>query len=134
MCIRDRFYKERRAKIEQIYAKLAMVNQHDMLDIENMQPVVILILEDQSHLRSAFEKIQSLKVLVLSEKATIMKNDKKVPNVNSFQNFKERYYQEFYDFYNTTAFLEEVFKIVKSLVKKRLKKAKIPERRIDKLV
>ena len=49
-----------------------------------MQPVVLVILEDQSNLRSIFEKIDSLKSLVLSEKATIMRNDKKVPNVNSF--------------------------------------------------
>lgn len=28
-----RYFKERRAKIEQIYAKLCMVNQHDMLNV-----------------------------------------------------------------------------------------------------
>jgi len=34
-----------------------MVNQHDMLNIENMQPVVLAILEDQAPLRSIFDKI-----------------------------------------------------------------------------
>ena len=34
-----------------------MVNQHDMLDVENLQPFVIAILEDQGPLRSIFEKI-----------------------------------------------------------------------------
>ena len=56
-----------------------------------------------------------------------MKNDKKVQNVNSYENFRERYYQEFYDFYSTSACLDEIFKIVKLLVKKRLKVAKVSE-------
>ena len=63
-----------------------------------------------------------------------MRNDKKVLNPNSYENFKERFYQEFYDFYNTTAFLEDIFKIVKMLVKKRLKLAKVSEDYIEELV
>ena len=61
-----------------------MVNQHDMLNIENMQPVVLAILEDQAPLRSIFDKIQSLKVLILSEKQALMKNDKKNINPNAY--------------------------------------------------
>ena len=41
-----KFYKERRAKIERVYSKICIVNQHDMMDIENASPIISAILED----------------------------------------------------------------------------------------
>jgi hypothetical protein len=78
-----RFYRERRSRIEQVFAKLCMVNQHDMLDIDNVRPFVAIILEEEAPLRSAFEKLEPLKALILSEKAAL-RGEKKIANPNSF--------------------------------------------------
>ena len=43
-----------------------MINQHDILDIENAHPVVLAILEDEGPLRNIFEKLEPLKVLILT--------------------------------------------------------------------
>ena len=125
-----RFYRERRAKVELIFARLCLANQHDMLDVENMSPVIRAILEDEAPLRSSFEKLEPLRALVLSEKAALMKGEKKMANPNSYENFRERFYHEFYDFYSTTAFLEEIFKIIRTLIRKRLRKGSKNEQEI----
>ena len=39
-----KFYKERRAKIEGVYSKICIINQHDMMDIENASPIISAIL------------------------------------------------------------------------------------------
>lgn len=49
-----------------------------------MQAVVSAIIEDESPLRNAFDKLEPLKVLILSEKVNIMRGDKKVQNPNSY--------------------------------------------------
>lgn len=52
-----RFFKERRAKVEQVYAKLCQVNMHDLLNVHNVQSLVLLILEDENPLRSVFDRL-----------------------------------------------------------------------------
>jgi hypothetical protein len=54
-----------------------------MLDIDNVRPFVTIVLEDEAPLRSAFEKIEPLRVLVLSEKAAL-RGEKKLANPNSY--------------------------------------------------
>lgn len=56
----------------------------------------------------------------MSEK-TNLRGDKLQLNANSYENFRQRFYYEFYDFYDTTFFLEETFRVIKSLIKKKLK-------------
>ena len=41
----------------------------------------------------------------MTEKTNIMKAEKRVQFPNNYEHFRERYYQEFYDFYDTTALL-----------------------------
>jgi|JI6StandDraft_1071083.scaffolds.fasta_scaffold10739_8 hypothetical protein len=41
-----RFYKEKRSRIELIFARLCLCNQNNMLDCENVRPVVEMLLED----------------------------------------------------------------------------------------
>lgn len=129
-----RFYRERRAKVELIFAKLCLANQHDPLDVENMSPVVRAILEEEAPLRAAFEKLEPLRALILSEKAALMKSEKRVANPNSYENFRERFYHEFYDFYSTTAFLDEIFKIIRALIRKRLSRASRNDQEILELI
>jgi adenosine deaminase len=66
------------------------------------------------------------------------KYDKKmqvqVSSPNSFEHFRERYYQEFYDFYDMTIFLEEVYKVAKVLIRKKLKKLSKDEKKIEELL
>ena len=65
----------------------------------------------------------------------LSKYEKKVQvNPNSYEHFKERYYQQFYDFYDVTIMLEEIFRIVKGLVKKKLKKLSREETFIESLL
>lgn len=90
------------------------------MDIENSELTIRAIIEDESGMRSIFDEIESLKVLILGEKMNL-RGEKIIPNVNSYENFRDRFYYQFYDFYNTTFFLEEVFRVVKGLVKKKLK-------------
>ena len=91
-----------------------------MMDIENSESIIRAILEDETGMRTLFEEQDSLRSLILSEKPIIGKQ-KVGLNQNSFENFRDRYYYEFYDFFNTTAFLEEIYKIIRGLVKKKLK-------------
>ena len=54
-----------------------------MLNVENLRIFVGSVLEDEGPLRSAFEKLEPLKVLILSEK-TAIRGEKKLVNPNSF--------------------------------------------------
>lgn len=52
-----KFYKERRAKIENIYTRMCVINQYDMMDIENAEPIIRAIIEDESGMRTIFEDV-----------------------------------------------------------------------------
>ncbi len=52
-----------------------------MLNIENMAPVVLIILEDEGPLRSSFERVPQLHNLILPEKI-LQRGEKRIsPNV-----------------------------------------------------
>ena len=79
-----------------------------------MSSAIRLILEDETPLRTIFDKHDSLKTLIVNEKMNNLlaptkyeKSDKKmILNPNSFEHFRDRFYQEFYDFYDMTILLE----------------------------
>lgn len=62
------------------------------MDIENSEPIIRAILEDESGMRNIFDEMDSLKSLILTEKSNIMKSEKIAANPNSFENFRDRYY------------------------------------------
>ena len=72
-------------------------------------------------------------MLIMTEKMNIQKSDKIATNPNSYENFRDRYYYEFYDFFNTTAFLEEIYRIIKSLIRKKLKQYVKDDEKLEKL-
>lgn len=49
-----RFWKEKRSRIELVFARLCLCNQNGMLDIENIRPVVELLLEDETKIRTVY--------------------------------------------------------------------------------
>ena len=51
-----KYYKERRSKIELVYSKICVLNQHDMMDIENAEPIIRVILEDETGMRNLFDE------------------------------------------------------------------------------
>lgn len=57
------------------------------MDIENSEPIIKAIIEDESGIRSIFDEIESLKVLILGEKMNL-RGEKIIPNVNSYENFR----------------------------------------------
>jgi uncharacterized protein YfeS len=44
--------------------------------------------------------------------------EKRTSHPNAFENFKERYYLDFFDFYDSTSFLSDVYHNVKHLIRK----------------
>lgn len=90
----------------------------NVLDIENVRPVVELLLEDETKLRSIYEKLDSLKLLLLSEKAAMKWMEKRTSHPNSFEHLRERYYMDFYDFYDSTGLISDIYNNVKHLIRK----------------
>ena len=54
-----------------LYAKLVLANQMEVLNVDNMSEVVFSLMEDETPVRTIFEKIPVLQVLVLPDKAAI---------------------------------------------------------------
>lgn len=121
--IYKKIYKERRAKAEYLYSKFVMTKQEDTLNLENMGEVVFTLFEDETPIRSIFEKIGVIKDLVLDERAAVrwQLEKKTTSHANSYENFRERYYSDFYDFYSSVKLLYHVFKSIRGLIRKYLK-------------
>jgi len=71
-----------------VFARLCLCNQNNMLDIENVRPMVEMLLEDETKIRTVYDKLDSLKLLILSEKAAMKWMEKRTSHPNSFEHLK----------------------------------------------
>jgi uncharacterized protein YfeS len=56
--------------------------------------------------------------LILSDKAAIKWMEKRTSHPNSFEHLKERYYLDFFDFYDSTGLIGDIYNNVKHLIRK----------------